>query len=54
MPPMHWLRPVARAAPATPQPKPTMNNASSAIFVTPAATVAARPSFGFSAAAKKV
>ena len=42
------------AAPATPQWKPAMNSASSAIFVTPAATVAISPSFGFSAAIRKL
>ena len=42
------------AAPAMPQWKTATNNASSTIFVTPAATVAARPSFGFSAAIRKL
>lgn len=38
---MHWLIPVASAAPATPHRNPATNKASSAILVTPAATVAA-------------
>ena len=52
--PTSWLMPVAHAAPATPQPNTATNSASSAMFVQPAVTVATRPSFGFSAATKKV
>ena len=54
MPPTHWLIPVARAAPATPHRNRPTKNASSAIFVIPADTVAASPSCGFSAAIKKL
>ena len=53
-PPTIWLMPVAMAAPATPQWNTAMNRASSAMLVTPAATVKAKPRWGFSAVTKKL
>ena len=53
-PPTAWLIIVARAAPATPQRSPPTSSASSAALVSPAPTVIYRPSFGFSAATKKL
>ena len=52
--PTVWLRPVARAAPARPQRNTPTSSASSTILVTPALTVAASPSRGFSAAIRKL
>ena len=42
-PPIHWLIPVARAAPATHQRKTTINKASRLILVSPAMIVTIRP-----------
>lgn len=46
--------PVANAAPATPKSIRPTNTASSMIFVQPAIIVEISPSFGFSAAIKKL
>ena len=51
---MDWLMAVAAAAPTSPQRSTPTNRASSAILATPAATVTASPSFGFSAVMKKL
>ena len=54
IPPTIWLIVVAIAAPATPHSKIAMNSQSRNIFVTPAATVTASPSLGFSAVMRKL
>ena len=54
MPPTHWLMPVARAAPATLHRNTPTKRASRNILVTPALMVARRPSFGRSAAIRKL
>ena len=54
IPPTTWLRAVAMAAPSRPHRNTATNRASSAMLVMPAATVTARPSWGFSAVTKKL
>ena len=48
-PAMHWLSPVASAAPATPMPSTCMNRKSRSIFEKPAASTTPRAKPGFSA-----
>ena len=54
MPPTTWLRKVAMAAPSTPQWRLPTSTTSSTMLVRPAATVKAKPRWGFSAVTKKL
>ena len=54
MPPTAWLKAVAVAAPTSPKGNAPTRSTSRTMFVTPDATVTARPSLGFSAVIKKL